>query len=94
MIKSAEKEGKSKSKFSYFLKSVFPNKKSMSVNYSYLNSFPFLLPVSWVQMWFRRFFIDKNVNVKNGIKKRFSYTDDDVKYFKGLLIETGFDDFE
>lgn len=94
MIKSAEKEGKSKSKFSYFLSSVFPNKKSMSVNYPYLNSFPFLLPVSWVQMWFRRFFIDKNVNVKNGIKNRFSYTDDDVKYFKGLLIETGFDDFE
>lgn len=93
MIKSAEKQGKRKSKFSYFLKSLFPNKKSMSVNYPYLNSLPFLLPVSWTQMWFRRFFIDKNVNVKKGLKNRFSYTDDDVKYYKGLLDETGFDDF-
>lgn len=94
MIKSAEKEGKSRSKFSYFLKSLFPSKKIMSVNYRYVNKFPFLLPVSWVQMWFRRFFIDKNVNVKNGFKNRFSYTDDDVKYYEGLLKETGFDDFD
>lgn len=94
MIKSAEKEGKSRSKFSYFLKSLFPSKKIMSVNYRYVNKFPFLLPVSWVQMWFRRFFIDKNVNVKNGFKNRFSYTDDDVKYYEGLLKEIGFDDFD
>ena len=94
MIKSAEKEGKSKSKFSYFLNSVFPNKKSMSVHYPYVNKYPYLLPFSWVQMWFTRFFIEKNVSVKNGFKNRFSYTDDDVKYYEGLLKETGFDDFE
>lgn len=94
MIKTAEKEGKRKSKFSYFLRSLFPDKKFMSVHYPYVNKLPFLLPVSWVQMWFTRFFIDKNVNVKGGFKNRFSYTDDDVKYYKGLLKETGFDDFD
>ena len=94
MIKSAEKEGKRKSKFSYFIRSLFPNKKFMSVHYPYVNKLPFLLPVSWVQMWFKRFFVDKNVNVKGGFRNRFSYTDDDVKYYEGLLKETGFDDFE
>lgn len=94
MIKSAEKEGKKKSKFSYLLKSLFPDRKSMSVNYPYVNRLPFLLPASWIQMWFRRFFIKKNVNVKKGFRNRFSYTDDDVKYYKSLLDETGFDDFE
>lgn len=94
MIKTAEKEGKRKSKFSYFLRSLFPNKKFMSVHYPYVNKLPFLLPVSWVQMWFKRFFVDKNVNVKGGFRNRFSYTDDDVKYYKGLLKETGFEDFE
>lgn len=94
MIKTAEKEGKRKSKFSYFLRSLFPNKKFMSVHYPYVNKLPFLLPVSWVQMWFKRFFVDKNVNVKGGFRNRFSYTDDDVKYYKGLLKETGFDDFD
>lgn len=94
MIKSAKKEGKSKSKFSYFLRSVFPNKKSMSVHYPYVSKYPFLIPVSWFQMWFRRFFIEKNVSVKKGLKNRFSYTDDDIKYYEGLLKETDFDDFE
>ena len=85
MIKSAEKEGKRKSKFSYFIRSLFPNKKFMSVHYPYVNKLPFLLPVSWVQMWFKRFFIEKNVNVKGGFQNRFSYTDDDGKYYEGLL---------
>lgn len=93
MIKSAEKEGKSKSKFSYLLKSLFPGKNSMSVNYPLVDKLPFLLPAFWVQMWFKRLFIMKNVSIKNGLKNRLSYTDDDVNYYKGLLIETGFDDF-
>lgn len=94
MIKSAEKEGKSKSKFSYLLKSLFPGKNSMSVNYPLVDKLPFLLPAFWVQMWFKRLFIMKNVSIKNGLKNRLSYTDDDVNYYKGLLIETGFDDFD
>lgn len=94
MIKSAESEGKKKTKLSYFMKSLFPNRETMSTHYPYLRKLPFLLPVSWVSMWFRRFFIDKNVNVKRGLRNRFSYTDDDVKYFEGLLNETGFDDFD
>lgn len=94
MIKSAEKEGKSKSKFSYLLKSLFPGKNSMSVNYPLVDKLPFLLPAFWVQMWFKRLFIMKNVSIKIGLKNRLSYTDDDVNYYKGLLIETGFDDFD
>lgn len=89
----AEKEGKKKSKFSYFLSSMFPKKSKMAVEYPYLETFSFLLPISWISMWCRRFFIDKNVSVKNGLKNRFSYTDEDVRYFKGILDEVGFDDF-
>lgn len=87
LIKSAEKEGKKKSKLSYFLKSVFPNRASMAGPCPYVNRFPFLLPVSWAQIWLKRIFVYKNVNVKRGLKNRFSYTDDDVKYYRGLLEE-------
>lgn len=94
MIKTAEKEGKKKSKLSYLFRSSFPNRKAMSSPYPYLNRFPFLLPFAWVQLWFKRFFIEKNVNIKRGLKNRFSYTDEDVEYYKGLLNEIGFDDFD
>lgn len=94
LIKSAENQGKKKSKFSYFLASAFPKKSKMSANYPYLNKFPFLLPVSWFSMWFKRFFIFKNVKVKSGFKNRFSYTEEDINYFRGLLNKTGFDDFD
>lgn len=87
MIKSAEKEGKRKSKLSYFLKCVFPNRAFMAGFYPYLNRFPFLLPFTWIALWFKRIFVEKNVNLKRGLKNRFSYTDEDVKYYRGLLEE-------
>lgn len=89
---NAEKEGKKKSKFSYFLTSLCPNKTKMAVDYPYVEKLPFLLPVTWVSMWFRRFFIDKNVHIKKGFKNRFSYTNEEIQYVKGILEEVGFDD--
>lgn len=88
----AEKEGKKKTKFSYFLTGLFPSKTNMGYYYPYVIKFPFLLPVSWFSMWFKRFFIEKNVHIKNGFKNRFSYTDEEVAYVKGILEEVGFDD--
>ena len=64
----------------------------MAVNYPYLNKAPFLLPASWCSMWFKRIFIEKNVNVKNGFKNRLNYTDEDVAYYTGILKDVGFDD--
>lgn len=93
-IMKNKREGKNGSKLSYFIKTVFPNKTKMQVNYPYIKKYPFLLPYSWICMWCRRFFIYKNVSVKNGFKNRFSYTNDDVKYFKNILNEVGFTDFD
>ena len=93
-IKKTEREGKKGTKFSFFIKSVCPNKAKMKINYPYLEKYPFLLPYSWACMWCRRFFVEKNVSIKNGLKNRFSYTDEDVNYFKGILNEVGFHDFD
>ncbi len=76
-----------KSRISSVLNSLFPPKNSMSHNYKYLEKAPFLLPLSWCQMWCKRLFIKKDVNFKTGLKNRFSYTDEDVKHYKSLLDE-------
>lgn len=89
----AENEGRKASKLSYFMKSVCPNKTKMKVNYPYLEKYPFLLPYTWICMWCRRFFIEKNVSIKRGVKNRLSYTDEDVNYIKDVLQEVGFEDF-
>lgn len=91
-ISESNKKGKRKTKLSYLLSSLFPNKTSMAVHYPYLDKAPFLLPVTWCSMWFKRFFIEKNVNVKNGFKNRLGYTKDDVDYYMGILQDVGFDD--
>lgn len=91
-ILEAEKAGKNKSKFSYFISSIFPPEASMLPHYPYLERFPFLLPASWASMWFKRLFIEKNVHFKSGLKNRFSYTQEDIDYFKNVLNEAGFDD--
>lgn len=90
--KNAIKQGKKKTKFSYFVRSVFPQKKIMSMNYPYLEKYPFLLPISWISMWYKRFFVQKNVNVKRGFQNRLSYTQEDVDFLKGVFQEVGFDD--
>lgn len=83
--------GENKSRISSVLNSLFPPRNSMSYNYKYLKKTPFLLPISWCHMWGKRLFVDRNINFKSGIKNRMSYTDEDVKLYKSLLDEMGFD---
>ncbi len=92
-IIDSDKKGKKKSKISYLLKSLFPQKSKMVVLYPYLDKFPFLLPYTWCAMWFSRFFIEKNVNVKAGLENRLSYTDEDINHIKNILREVDFQDF-
>ena len=80
-----------KSKFSYLVSSIFPPKSEMQYKYPYVKKTPFLLPISWCHMWGKRFFVDRNINFKSGIKNRMSYTDEDVNLYKSLLDEMGFD---
>lgn len=80
-----------KSKFSYLVSSIFPPKSKMQYKYPYVKKAPFLLPISWCHMWGKRLFADRDINFKSGIKNRMSYTDEDVKLYKSLLDEMGFD---
>ena len=80
-----------KSKFSYLVSSIFPPKSEMQYKYPYVKKTPFLLPISWCHMWGKRLFVDRDINFKSGIKNRMSYTDEDVKLYKSLLDEMGFD---
>ncbi len=89
-IENGIKTGKKKSKLSYLRSSIFPPKSIMVFDYRYLEKFPFLLPVSWIHMWFTRIFVCRNVSVKRGLKNRLSYTGDDVKYIKKLFNDVGF----
>lgn len=91
-ISEGNKNGKHKTKLAYLLSCLFPSKASMAIHYPYLDKAPFLLPVSWCSMWFKRFFVEKNVNVKNGFKNRLGYTKDDVAYYMGILHDVGFDE--
>ncbi len=85
--------GKRKSKFSHLLATVFPDKSRMELDYPYLKKAPFLLPISWGTMLFRRMFIDKNINAKRVLHNHLSYSDEDVLFYKGILQEAGFDSF-
>lgn len=93
MISESAQQGKKKSKLAYLLSSVFPSRGQMAIAYPYLNKFSFLLPISWCQMWLKRFFVDRNVHIKNGVKVRMSYTDDDVNYYLSIIDEAGFENF-
>lgn len=93
-IQSAKKRGKNKSKLSYLISSIFPKRNKMKAKYKFLCKFPFLLPVSWFLMWYRRVFILKDVHYKQGITSRMSYTDADVRYFKAVLKHVGFNDID
>ncbi len=91
---SKENQSGKNSKFTYLRKSLFPKKSYMTTFYPYLEKAPFMLPWTWCCMWCKRFFIERNVNVKRGIKNRLSYTDEDVNYIKDILNEVEFNDFE
>lgn len=89
----AQRENKKNSKFGFFLSTVFPGKKAMSKRYRYLEKAPYLLPVSWIQFWFKRLFIDKDVNIKIGIKNRLNYiSDEDEEYINTILRSVGFEE--
>lgn len=85
------KDNKKPSKVKFFMSQVFPGKEDMENRYLYLNKFPFLLPVSWVQMWGKRIFIEHNVHFKRGIKVRMAYIDDKgEEYLNKIYREVGF----
>lgn len=88
------KKQNNNSKAKAVLSSVFPGVKSMKYQYSYLEKFPVLLPLSWVCMWCRRIFVEKNVNIKSGLKNRISYTDEDVEFYTKLTREVGLDSYK
>lgn len=90
-VKHNDSESNSKfAKFKYIVSSAFPKIEIMKMRYKYLEKAPFLLPLSWIMMWSRRIFIDKNLNIKNGYKNRMNYSDDDVQYLKKVLNSVGF----
>lgn len=90
----AQSDGKKKSKLSYFLSSVFPPRKSYEFSYPNAYKYPVLLPAAWVSLWFKRFFISKNVHIKRGIKNRMSYNDEDINYITTVFNEAGFEPFK
>lgn len=86
---SISKSNKNNNKFIHLLSSVFIPRNNLKYTYSYLEKFPFLLPVAWVSFWFNRIFVNKDVNIKRGLQNRLSYTKDDVSYFNKLLDSLG-----
>ena len=56
---AANKRG-DKSKFGYFISSVFPSFGAMKERYPFLKYLPFLLPIMWVFRWFSLLFRGKN----------------------------------
>ncbi len=88
--RSMAEKNKKPSRLKFLLSHIFPNKENMIKNYSYLNKFPFLLPVSWVQMWSKRIFISHNVHFKRGIRLRMDYVDDKgEEYLNNIYNEVG-----
>ena len=84
--------GKKKSRLANFIASLFPGKEAMSIKYPFVEKMPFLLPYSWICMWSRRAFIDKDIHIKEGFYNRTSYTDDDIGYFNHIQNEAGLGD--
>lgn len=54
----------------FWLKQVFIPYKYMRKKYHYLEKVPGLLPFSWIQFWFTRVFILRDLNLKSGITDR------------------------
>lgn len=72
-------------KGNYWLKQFFRPYSKMRASYKYLDKFPFLLPVSWVQYWFTRIFIIRDLNLKEGLKSRAeNLSDENSEFMKNL----------
>ncbi len=92
--KDSVKKGKSRgAKLSYLMSSIFPPQSSYRYTYPYAYRHKALIPAAWFSMWFKRFFVEKNIHFKRGIKNRMAYNDDDVKFVSKVFDYVGFEDF-
>ena len=74
-------------KGNYWLNQIFKPYSKMKNQYEYLNKFPFLLPISWIQYWFTRIFIFRNLNFKDGLNSRINSKNFEDKDFIDNLIK-------
>lgn len=70
----------------FWLKQVFIPYKTMRTRYQYLENAPILLPFSWVQFWFTRIFIHRDLNLKEGFADRaINLNDKDAEFMNKLM---------
>jgi hypothetical protein len=77
-----------RSKKNYWLKQIFIPYKQMKKKYAYLSKAPFLLPFAWVQFWFTRIFINRDINLKEGVTDRAENLDEkNAEFVTNLMNE-------
>ncbi|PKM55440.1 MAG: hypothetical protein CVV00_04035 [Firmicutes bacterium HGW-Firmicutes-5] len=64
-----------KSKFFVFIELLFPPINRMSVDYSYINKYRFLLPIAWVQR-----LIEKSLSSEKGVKEKLFLFNQDKEF--------------
>jgi hypothetical protein len=70
----------------FWLKQVFIPYKTMRTRYQYLEKAPVLLPFSWVQFWFTRIFINRDLNLKEGFADRaVNLNEQDAEFMNKLM---------
>ena len=80
-------DNKRETRFFWF-KQVFIPLDKMKEKYAYLNKAPFLLPVSWTQYWFKRIFVARDLNLKEGFSDRNRNLDaQDAEFVSNLMKE-------
>lgn len=78
----------SRNKKNYWLKQVFIPYSKMKNTYSYLSKAPFLLPISWIQYWFTRLFISRDIQLKKGFSDRAeNLSDQNAQFVDKLMSE-------
>lgn len=80
-------QGKQRTGRFYWLKQVFTPLNEMKRRYSYLDKAPFLLPFSWVQYWFTRIFLHRDLNFKEGLHDRAVNLEGEDAEFVDKLME-------
>lgn len=69
----SEREGKNPSRFRYFIKRIFPEKKDMLYKYPYLNKKPYLIFFAYIDRFFKGLFkrdkIESEIQSINNLKK-------------------------
>ncbi|MBQ5399133.1 MAG: nucleotidyltransferase family protein [Ruminococcus sp.] len=70
----------------FWLKQVFIPYKNMRTRYHYLEKAPVLLPFSWVQYWFTRIIIARDLNLKEGFSDRaVNLNEQDAEFMNKLM---------